>query len=99
MRGGLGRVAVAFAVMLGWRAVRAECVQAAELPTYEITGTLSWSPPQVRGTVQVAFTNRSTAALRDVVLLLFPNRFAVPDTGVNDVNRPFVYPYQDFVPG
>src|SRR5262249_53385279 len=99
MRGGLGRVAVALAVMLGWCAACAECVQATELPTYEITGTLSLSPPQVRGTVQVTFTNHSAAALGDLVLLLFPNRFAVPDTGVNDVNRPFVYPYQDFVPG
>jgi len=34
-----------------------------------------------------------------VVLVLFPNRFATPDAGVTDVNRAFVYPYEEFDAG
>jgi hypothetical protein len=73
--------------------------QPVELPRYHITASVGLNAPQVRGTVETTVVNHSAVPVSDVVLLLFPNRFAVPDAGVNDFNRPFVYPRQDFVAG
>jgi hypothetical protein len=57
------------------------------------------SPPQIRGSMRTTVTNTSTVALHELVLMLFPNRFAEPDPRVNDVNRPYVYPTEDFDAG
>jgi hypothetical protein len=71
----------------------------AERPHYEIEAVVSLGPPQVRGTVAIDFFNSSGAVLRDVVLVLFPNRFTVPEASLNDFNHPFVYPDGEFSPG
>src|SRR6202158_531774 len=74
-------------------------VQAGELPAYRISGSVSLSAPQIRGTVDTTFVNRSVYPVRQIVLLLFPNRFAAPDADVSDSTRPFVYPREEFDPG
>jgi hypothetical protein len=68
-------------------------------PGYRLRATLRPEPPQVDGTIDITFTNRSTRTLTEAVIFLFPNRYATPDDGVNDFNRPFVYPEQEFDPG
>jgi hypothetical protein len=79
--------------------VAAASALAGTLPRHRIEATLSRTAPQIRGTVATTVTNRSTRPLDTVVLVLFPNRFAAPDAEVTDVNRPFVYPYEEFEPG
>ena len=74
-------------------------VHADGLPTYRIQASLQLDPPQVNGTVDVSFVNHGTTTLTEAVIFLFPNRFARSDAGINDFNRPFVYPEQDFDPG
>ena len=38
--------------------------------------------------------------LGEVALVLYPNRFARPDErGIDDLNRPYVYPRERFVAG
>lgn len=72
----------------------------ADLPvSYTIDAALSDVAPQVRGAVEIRFRNTSTRRLGEVVLVLFANRFAAPDRGVNDFNRAYLYPGGDFVPG
>src|SRR5512139_70592 len=66
---------------------------------YQIRASLSRSAPHVDGTVHVSFTNRSRRTLEEAIFLLFPNRFTLPDPGVNDFNRPYVYPEEEFDPG
>jgi Omp85 superfamily domain len=72
---------------------------ASTLPHYRVEATVSRTAPQIRGTVETTVTNRSTHPSDAVVLVLFANRFAAPDTDVTDVNRAFVYPYEEFAPG
>jgi len=72
---------------------------ASTLPHYRVEATVSRTAPQIRGTVETTVSNRSTRPLDAVVLVLFANRFAAPDADVTDVNRPFVYPYEEFEPG
>jgi hypothetical protein len=66
---------------------------------YTIAATLSHTPPQLRGSVETTIRNPTVQPLREIVVLLFPNRFATVDEGINDANRPFVYPREDFDPG
>ena len=68
-------------------------------PTYRITATLSRTPPQLRGTVETTVVNTTAQPLRNIVVLLFPNRFATADEAINDANRPYVYPREEFEPG
>src|SRR6185295_1529173 len=68
-------------------------------PAYRITATLSRSLPQLRGTVETTVINTTAQPLHEIVVLLFPNRFAAADEGINDANRPFVYPREEFDPG
>jgi hypothetical protein len=70
-----------------------------DLPAYRVQASVHLDPPQIDGTVDVSFTNDSLRTLTEAVVFLFPNRFAQPDASVNDFNRPFVYPEQDFDPG
>jgi len=76
-------------------------VAAEMLPAYRIEATVARTAPQLRGTVETTVTNRGARPLDAVVLVLFANRFSTPDAdaAVTDVNRPFVYPYEDFDPG
>src|SRR2546427_6837482 len=72
---------------------------ASTLPHYRVEATLSRTAPQIHGTIETTVTNRGTRPLDAVVLVLFANRFAAPDAEVTDVNRAFVYPYEEFEPG
>jgi hypothetical protein len=52
--------------------------------------------------MRVRFVNTSALSLHELALLVFPNRFAAPtvdERHLNDVTRPFVYPYERFDPG
>lgn len=90
--------AAVLVVVLGVAAV-AMRVDGAALPELHVEASLQLTPPQISGTAEVSFVNHSTRTLSEAVVFLFPNRFAEPDAGVNDFNRPFVYPEQDFDPG
>jgi hypothetical protein len=67
--------------------------------SYQLRVTVSLSPPQIDGVVHVRFENRSSRTLEEAIFVLFPQRFATPDPGVDDFNRRFIYPYLDFDPG
>lgn len=68
---------------------------------YRVSAHLSLQAPHVTGTVEVELTNHSDETLNEAVFLLFPNRFSQPsfDHAINDFNRPYVYPSQDFDAG
>jgi hypothetical protein len=66
---------------------------------YDLRAAVSLTAPQIEGSVDVRFRNGSPRTLREAVFILFPNRFSTPDRGINDFNRPFVYPEEDFDPG
>lgn len=68
-------------------------------PQYRLSASIAPGQPQVEGTVEIAFTNRSARTLDHVVLWLFPNRFAEPDAWMNDFYRGYVYPDKEFHPG
>ena len=68
-------------------------------PAYVVDATLDPVARTITGTVEVRFVNATRVPLGDVALVLYPNRFAVPDAGVDDVNRPFVYPREELVLG
>jgi hypothetical protein len=68
-------------------------------PRYVLHAAIRLNAPHIDGTIDVSFTNTAAHTLDEVVFVLFANRFAVPDEGINDFNRPFVYPKEDFVPG
>jgi hypothetical protein len=68
-------------------------------PQYRIEATVAVDPPQITGSVEILFTNRSSKTLDHVVLFLFGNRFAVPDSDLNDLARSLVYPEHEFDPG
>jgi hypothetical protein len=68
-------------------------------PQYTVQATIAPGAPQIDGTVVVEFTNRSQRTLREAVFFLFPHRFSEPDADINDFNRPYVYPEQEFDPG
>jgi len=98
MGNGYGRVLV-LAMLLGLAPSVFATEPTEPAITYSIDVSLSLQAPQVEGNLEVRFFNTSSRVLTDAVLFLFPNRFAFPDTGVNDFNRPFVYPEEEFVPG
>jgi len=68
-------------------------------PQYRLQATIEPGKPQIDGTLAVTFTNHSPSTLREVVFFLYPNRFSTPDPGVNDFNRPYIYPEEEFDPG
>ncbi|MBX3024708.1 hypothetical protein KF840_07345 [bacterium] len=68
-------------------------------PQYAVRATIEPAAPQLDGTVEVAFTNHAARPLHDAVFLLFANRFAAPDTDLNDFTRSLVYPDLEFHPG
>jgi hypothetical protein len=99
---GLGRWFGAFLLSAGFALsppIQFRAAAATPRAPIRLTATLSPLRPQVRGSVETVFTNTSTGSLREVVVMLFPNRFRVEDAGINDWNRPFVFPGEDFDPG
>jgi hypothetical protein len=66
---------------------------------YAIDATLDPAARTIAGSVEIVFENTAAVPLDEVALVLYPNRFARPDPGVNDVNRAFVYPREEFVAG
>ncbi len=69
------------------------------LPSYTVDAALDPAARTIAGTVTATFTNTAEAPLGDVALVLYPNRFAAPDAAIDDLNRPFVYPREQFVAG
>ncbi|HYD48720.1 MAG TPA: BamA/TamA family outer membrane protein [Terriglobales bacterium] len=72
-----------------------------DLTRYRISASLDTAAAQLTGRARIVFRNHSSQPLAHIPLVLFANRFADEehDTGVNDFNRPFVYPYQDYDAG
>jgi hypothetical protein len=68
-------------------------------PAYTVDARLDPDARTIAGSVTMRVTNGAAVPLRDVALVLYPNRFATPDRAVDDVNRPFIYPREDFVAG
>ncbi|MFN8641019.1 MAG: hypothetical protein U0802_04930 [Candidatus Binatia bacterium] len=68
-------------------------------PQYAITASVAAAAPQIEGTVAVSFTNHASRPVAEAVFLLFANRFAEPDAGLDDFTRQLVYPEQEFDPG
>ncbi len=87
--------------LLGWAFLAGSRCAAAEAvrPRYQIGARISLAAPQVDGTLRAVLTNTTARTLEEAVFVLFPNRFSVPDQGINDFNRPYVYPREDFDPG
>ena len=83
-------------VLLAFGAAPANAAHGAPL---RLSVTLSAQAPHMRGTLDADFRNTSTVPVREVYWLLFANRFTKPDQGINDFNRPFVYPYEEFEAG
>ena len=71
----------------------------AALVRYTIDAALDPDARTIAGSVEIMFENTAGVPLDEVALVLYPNRFAHPDPSVNDVNRPFVYPREEFVAG
>ncbi|MGD9765202.1 MAG: hypothetical protein AB7V27_15980 [Candidatus Binatia bacterium] len=68
-------------------------------PQYRIEAAIRAAPPQVEGTVAVAFTNTTERTLQEAVFLLFANRFSLAEQGLTDFTRPLIYPEQEFHAG
>lgn len=74
-------------------------IVAAAKPHYDLHFEIGSAAPQIRGRLIVRFDNHSLQPQHELLWMLFPNRFATPGPGINDLTRPFVYPYQEFDPG
>jgi hypothetical protein len=66
---------------------------------YELDATLDPSERTVAGTLDIYVENAAPVALDEIVLVLYPNRFSAPEPGIDDLNRPYVYPREEFVAG
>lgn len=66
---------------------------------YTIEAVLDPDACTISGVVEIGLVNDAHAALEEVALVLYPNRFAHEDPGINDLNRPYVYPRETFVAG
>ncbi|MBI4518626.1 MAG: hypothetical protein HY699_22745 [Deltaproteobacteria bacterium] len=85
------------ALLSQWPALARAQMQAP--PRYRLSAAVAQVAPHIEGVLEVGFTNHSHRVLDEAVFVLFPNRFSKPDEGINDFNRQFVYPEQDFDPG
>lgn len=72
---------------------------AAAAAAYHLRASVALRSPHVDGMLEVSVTNTGSRPLREAVFFLFGNRFAFPEPGINDFNRPFIYPEEDFSPG
>jgi hypothetical protein len=84
------RIAAALVPALALLAVTAHAAPVLLRPQYRVEAVIAPGSPQIEGTVEVAFTNRSAQTLHEAVFFLFPNRFAEPDAQINDFYRPYV---------
>lgn len=66
---------------------------------YTVDAVLAPESRTIAGTLAITLRNPTGAPLADVALVLYPNRFAGEDPGVDDLTRPFVYPREEPVPG
>jgi hypothetical protein len=66
---------------------------------YTIDAVISAESATVVGSVRLELRNASSTDLREAVFLLYPNRFSQPDEQVDDFNRAYVYPREQFEPG
>ncbi len=66
---------------------------------YAVDATLDPDARTITGSVEAAVVNTARVPLGEIALVLYPNRFATPDPRVDDVNRPYVYPREEFVAG
>lgn len=64
-----------------------------------IDATLDPATRTIAGTADLRLTNAGRAPLDEIVLVLYPNRFAAPEPGITDLRRPYVYPREELVPG
>ena len=68
-------------------------------PRYHVDATLDPDARTITGTIDITIENGGHTPLDDVLLVLYPNRFEKPDPGIDDFNRPYVYPGEAFVAG
>ena len=66
---------------------------------YAVVATIDLAARTITGTVEASFENTAAVAVDEVAWLLYANRFAADEPGINDLNRPFVYPREELVPG
>ncbi len=66
---------------------------------YTVDAVLDPDARTITGVFEVGFSNHAHRPLEEVALVLYPNRFARAEPGINDLNRPFVYPREVLVPG
>ncbi|HEX4462380.1 MAG TPA: hypothetical protein VIA18_30595, partial [Polyangia bacterium] len=65
---------------------------AAELPRYDISVRVDAETRQVSGHARIVVTNNSDAAVRELDLWRYPERFAVRSKALNDYNFYWIYP-------
>ncbi len=94
----LTRIITAIAIWSLFAATSAPAAPVTARTQYDIQASVSLEPALVRGTVTILFTNHSDKTLRDVAIMLFPNRFSV-ENHLTDLARPLIYPEEDFDTG
>ncbi len=66
---------------------------------YVVSAAIDPAARTVSGTVEAQFRNTSAVDVDEVDWVLYANRFAGAEPGVNDANRPFIYPRDDALAG
>src|SRR3989442_14379888 len=95
----LRRAGALVTTMLALLGVMSATGHASDEPRYRVDATLDPGARTISGTVEITLENAAPAPLEDVVLVLYPNCFARPDPGIDDLNRPYVLPHEEFVAG
>jgi hypothetical protein len=89
-------------LLVAWGPLLAALVSSASLalPTaalaevrYDIEASVDVETRTVSGTVVADLTNDGPEPLRDLLFALYPNRFREDGREVDDITRPYVYPY------
>jgi hypothetical protein len=91
-RGRRARLAAAAGCLLFARLAAAETVR------HDVSARVALPERSIVGSVVVAVPSEPTLP-RELVLHLFPNRFRADGDEVDDITRPYVYPYGEMVPG
>lgn len=63
-------------------------------PAYELTVRIDVDRRSLTGQARIRFANDSAGPLTQVLLWLYPDRFAVRPAALNDYNRYWIYPYR-----
>jgi hypothetical protein len=86
--------------MLAAAALLGGSVSAAAAPVeYAVDAALDPAARTIAGSVEMRLENPAAAPIEDVALVLYPSRFAPEEPGIDDLNRPYVYPREEHVPG